>query len=254
MKALVLACEMLGERICRHASRWPHSRRILFLGGEERFLENLRRCGKESRRLPSSAFQEAAPSLNDFLALQFLEMELHRDPELLKIRVLEAARRGAPHVDTLLLTYGGCGNPYSTEAEARRDLGIPVVFPLEEADLADDCIALEMGVRRYRESLKEDPGTFYLTPEWAVHWRSFFTRGGGGKDLEGMEGVGESLRRCGIHRVLKIETECSDRAAFEAGVRSFAETFGLQIDETPGDDRILERAFDRLARLEREGA
>ncbi len=88
----------------------------------------------------------------------YMDQNLHRSPDKMKVVLQEAIDKHASKTDRLVLGYGLCSNGVVGVKAPGQGLYIPK---------AHDCITLFMGSRdAYNNAFKKRPGTYYLTKSW----------------------------------------------------------------------------------------
>lgn len=239
----VITCEVLEREVARLLLD-PAVERVTVIADlhSRRLIELLEANGcRELEVIPHINSFRPEPAHGLRVVVRVLDLALHRGGERLRKSVSAAAREMARRADALLLCYGACGNAL----DPRRgwlDVRVPVFLPLDGGRPVDDCVALCLGGRAaYRREQLRTPGTFFLTPGWAQHWRRMLQGG------ESPERQAASLRRLfrEYRRALLVVTpvlaEEEQRAAAEPLVR----ILGLPVEVREGSDDLLARAWRR---------
>lgn len=114
--------------------------------------------------LACDVFQEELGALvggfESWGAVEFLEMGLHDQPDILRREVQTTVNRLEANLKlkTILLFYGVCGNGLIGIQSSRCRLVLP---------RAHDCVSILLGDLKVHEAiLKENPGTYFYSPGW----------------------------------------------------------------------------------------
>ncbi|MGE5850199.1 MAG: DUF1638 domain-containing protein, partial [Candidatus Methylomirabilota bacterium] len=90
----------------------------------------------------------------------YLPQGLHRTPGKMPAAIQKILDGLSPEVQTVFLGYGLCSNGVAGVTARAASLVMPRVH---------DCIALLLGSRkRYEAEVAACPGTYYITPGWAL--------------------------------------------------------------------------------------
>jgi hypothetical protein len=170
------------------------------------------------------------------LSRTYLPQGLHRTPGKMPAAIQEVLDGTGPEVDVLLLGYGLCSNGV-VGVTARR---APVIMPR-----VHDCIALLLGSReRYEMEVAACPGTYYITPGWALYGTTSLTA----YKTEYLPKYGEEDARYIARELLKnykrvtlIDHGVGDMNAARAHATEMAEVFGLAYAEIGGSLEYLRR-------------
>jgi hypothetical protein len=112
------------------------------------------------RRLIACAtvIEEMLPFLPTDVPHEILDFGLHLHPQKLKQALQEKIDEASEKADVLLLGYGLCSMAVVGLTARSATLVIP---------RTDDCIAIFLGsCNAYKEQVKKEPGTYYLTKGW----------------------------------------------------------------------------------------
>lgn len=234
----VITCEILEREFCWLLTRDPHVRKITVLEdarsrGLIELLES-RRVGALERISHLGSFhREPAEGLS--VVVRVLEVGLHRHRHVLERALIDSARELSFHVDALLLGYGTCGGVPADEGDWL-DVKIPVFRPRYEGHPVDDCVGLLMGGRDgyYAEQCKV-PGTFFLTPGWARHWKRIFEMG------SGSETCLEALKKMFVRyrRLLLVKTPVMDEIEMSHHAEEFRKVVDLKMEACSGTLDLL---------------
>ncbi|MBI4736665.1 MAG: DUF1638 domain-containing protein [candidate division NC10 bacterium] len=170
------------------------------------------------------------------LIRSYLPQGLHRTPGKMPAAIQEILD-GVPAVlGSILLGYGLCSNGVVGVASRTAPLIMPRVH---------DCIALLLGSReRYEAEVAACPGTYYITPGWALYGTTSLTC----YKNEYLPKYGEETARYiatellkNYRRVALIDHGIGDMDAARAHAREMAEVFNLSYAEIPGSVDYVRR-------------
>jgi hypothetical protein len=169
----------------------------------------------------------------------YLPQGLHRTPGKMPAAIQETLDGVSPEVQTVLLGYGLCSNGVVGVVSRAAAIILPRVH---------DCIALLLGSReRYEAEVTSCPGTYYITPGWALYGTTSLSS----YKNEYLPKYGEETARYIARELLKnysrvalIDHRVGDIQAARAHAHEMAEVFDLSYAEVPG-------SLDYLARLVR---
>lgn len=92
------------------------------------------------------------------IEIRYLDQSLHRWPQKMPSFVQDQIEQVTARADQIVLGYGLCSNGITGVIASEPGLIVPHCH---------DCIAFFLGSSAaYREALKKQPGTYYLTPGW----------------------------------------------------------------------------------------
>jgi hypothetical protein len=212
-----------------------HSARLIALLGERA------RC--ELQCLPHMHAYRPEPAERIEVLVRVLALGLHRKRKVLRDALRGAADELAPHVSTLLLGYGLCGNALD-DPRSLLDVDVPLVLPTDQDHPVDDCVALSLGGRdAYFSELRACPGTYFLTPGWSTHWPRMFDTGNGELAQAGRQRV-----LAGYQRALLVLTPALADAPMRRLGRAFCAVTGLRLEERRGSLTLLAEAWARAKR------
>jgi hypothetical protein len=170
------------------------------------------------------------------LTRSYLPQGLHRTPGKMPAAIKESLDGIGPEVETVVLGYGLCSNGVVGVASRTASLIVPRVH---------DCIALLLGSReRYEEEVAACPGTYYITPGWALYGSTSLSS----YKNEYLPKYGEEDARYIAQELLKnykrvalIDHGVGDMQAARAHAAEMAEVFGLAYQEIPGSLEYIRR-------------
>lgn len=163
------------------------------------------------------------------LARTYLPQGLHRSPGKMPAAIQEVLDGIGPEVEPVLLGYGLCSNGVVGVKSRTAALVMPRVH---------DCIALLLGSReRYEAEVAACPGTYYITPGWALYGTTSLSS----YKNEYLPRYGEEDARYIARELLKnysrvalIDHGVGNMGAARAHAAEMAELFGLAYAEVSG--------------------
>ena len=232
----ILTCEILELEFAHLLATDPDVSWVTVLedARSARLIELLKSGGVRNLRLiPHIGSYNPEPAEQLEVVIRVLEVGLHRHRNVLRKALKDAARELGRHADALLLGYGLCGNALA-HPEELLDVGIPLFIPMDKGHPVDDCVGLLIGGRDcyYAEQCKT-PGTFFMTPGWACHWRRMFEGSHGG--------AGDALKRMFAHyeRTLLIVTPVMPEDEMKHRAEEFNRLLGLRVETGQGTLDLL---------------
>jgi hypothetical protein len=213
-------------------------------------LHKLKAEGFDPVTLPFYKIKSDLKRSNEFSVIVHLQgMGLHINPVRLKNETYTNISLMTRSVDGILLFYGSCGRAFS---RVKRDFAHTGCFievlqdnSSESIKPLEDCIAAALGGNsRYRKILRSHSDTFFLTPMWAVNWKTVFRVGD--KPPLGFEFTPEYMRELGYRKVARINTKLSYESDFEKKIEEFAHNFGFEIIELEGSTDIVKKSYNQM--------
>ncbi|HSC71506.1 MAG TPA: DUF1638 domain-containing protein [Candidatus Methylomirabilis sp.] len=170
------------------------------------------------------------------LSRTYLPQGLHRTPGKMPTAIQEILDGVSPEVQTVLLGYGLCSNGVVGVTSRAASIVMPRVH---------DCIALLLGSReRYEAEVAACPGTYYITPGWAVYGITSLSS----YRNEYLPKYGEETARYIARELLKnykrvalINHGVGDIQTARAHAQEMAEVFNLSYVEIPGSLEYVRR-------------
>lgn len=252
----IVGCRIFEDEITHVITNDPDIDRVYIIEHEENkgLLHKLEAEGFKPVVLPLYKIKEVQKCSNEFnVIIQLQEMGLHVDPARLKNKTYTNIDLMSRLVDGILLFYGSCGRAFSRVQRDFAHTGCPIKL-LEDGSTGEsikpleDCIAAALGGNsRYREILKGHSDTFFLTPMWAVNWKTAFRVSD--ESLMGFEFTPEHLRKLGYRKVAKINTKLSYEPDFEKRIEEFAFNFGFEVIELEGSTEIVQKSYYQMRNL-----
>jgi hypothetical protein len=252
----IIGCRIFEDEIVHVLTKDYGIDRIYLVENEENsgLLYNLKAEGFEPLFLPFYNIKKTLKRNDEFsVIVQLQGMGLHIDPARLKNETYTNVNLISRLSDGILLFYGLCGKTFSRMEKDFAYIGCPLKLLQDRStgELAsplDDCIAAALGGNsRYREILKSHSDAFFLTPMWAVHWRTAFRVGD--EMLLGFEFTPEHLREMGYKKVIRINTKLSYEPGFEKKVEEFAHNFGFEVIELEGSIEIAQKSYNLMRKM-----
>ncbi len=238
----VITCEVLENELAYILANDPDVARVTVLedARSARLVDLLESAGcRKLRRIPHLNSFSAEPLEPLEVLVRVLELALHRNRRILRHAVVAAAREMNRHVDAFLLGYGLCGNALD-HPDTMLDVDKPVFVPMDADHPVDDCIGLTIGGRTpYYEEQRKVPGTFFINPGWAFHWRRMFS--------DDPQKVKRMLAR--YERVLLISTPIMADDQMKAHIRELADMLGLRIEQRQGSLNILNDTWESAKKV-----
>lgn len=165
---------------------------------------------------------------------EVMDFGLHMHPRSLTEALQERIDASVGY-DYILLGYGLCSNAVVGLVATTAALVIPRV---------DDCIAIFLGSKdAYRDQVRGEPGTYYLTKGWIevgdtpLHAQGRLVETYG--EARAARMVGLMLRN--YRRLAFINTGTYDLERYRAWSREAAERFGLRFEEVEGAPTLVEK-------------
>lgn len=106
--------------------------------------------------------------ITDSVIIEVLELRMHDCPDKLLVRVEEGIKKMSAIANFVLLGYGLCGSTTNGMERVIKEADVPVVIPRDKrGELLNNCIEIALGKERVQELLREEIGTFFMTPAGA---------------------------------------------------------------------------------------
>lgn len=251
----IVGCRMFEDEITHVISKDPDIDRVYIIEHEENkgLLHKLKAEGFDPVTLPFYKIKSDLKRSNEFSVIVHLQgMGLHINPVRLKNETYTNISLMTRSVDGILLFYGSCGRTFS---RVKRDFAHTGCFievlqdnSSESINPLEDCIAAALGGNsRYRKILRSHSDTFFLTPMWAVNWKTAFRVGD--ELLMGFEFTPEHLRELGYRKVARINTKLSYEPNFEKRIEEFASNFGFEVIELEGSTEIVQNSYNQMRNM-----
>jgi hypothetical protein len=183
----------------------------------------------------ATVIEELRAFLPADVAHEVLDFGLHLSPDKLKAALQAKIDEASQGCDVLLLGYGLCSMAVVGLQARNAHLVIPRV---------DDCISIFLGsCAAYKEQIRKEPGTYYLTKGWIEVGDTPFEEH---KQL--IEKYGEARARRMTQLMLKnyrrlafINTGVYEIERFREYAQKTAEAFALRFEEIEGSPALVQK-------------
>lgn len=253
----IIGCRVFEDEIVHVLSNDPEVERIYLVKNEENIglLNKLKTQGLEPVVLPVYDIKACLKQRHDEFSVivQLQEIGLHIDPAKLRSKTYTNLSLMSSFTDGILLFYGLCGRAFSRMQKdfpyTGRSLQLLQDRSSVESSLPlEDCIAAALGGNsQYRETLKRHSDAFFLTPMWAVNWKSAFRVDD--RTLPGFEFTPESLRELGYRKIARINTGLYYELEFQKKIEEFAFEFGFEVIELEGSTEIVQNSYNTMQNM-----
>lgn len=195
--------------------------------------------------------------IGNSVIIEVMELRMHDCPDKLLAEIEEGIKKMSAFVDCVLLGYGLCGSTASKIERVIRGAKVPVTIPRgRKGEIQNNCIEIALGRERVQELLREEPGTFFMTPvgasiikepqvilESAINIMAGRMNRSAAVDTQRII----KLMRNHYQKVVKIcysEADVGDRE-YSKTVENFAKEFGLEIQIEHGSSKIMLEALKK---------
>jgi len=174
----------------------------------------------------------------DVVAKRYIEFGSHVYPEKLRHEVAEAIEEIKNSCDVVIVGFGFC--------QSLRNLSQLVSAPILMAK-NEDCISILLTADKYRQELKKEAGTYFMTPGWCEHGLDGVKR-----DLH----VDEVAKQAGTDpdrllqllfknytRVLYVDTGTRNARECERMAEDVAKKLKVKFETTTGSLNTLKELF-----------
>lgn len=250
----IIGCRVFEDEIVHVLSNDPEVKSIYLVKNKENLglLNKLKTQGLKPVVLPVYDIRACLKQNNEFsVVVQLQEIGLHIDPARLKSITYTNLSLMSRFTDGILLFYGLCGRAFSRMQKDFEYIGCSLQL-LQERSAGEsvrpleDCIAAALGGNsRYREILKSHSDAFFLTPMWAVNWKSAFRV----DDKYGFEFTPEKLRELGYRKIARVNTGISYEPDFEKKIEEFVLNFGFEIIELEGSTEMAQKSYKTMRNM-----
>ena len=175
--------------------------------------------------------------------LEVMDWGLHTQPDLLLKTLCHRIEKLQDKVQAIVLGYGRC----QALDKIPQNYKVPVYYPR-----ADDCIGVLLGQKRYEQELKNEAGTWFLTPGWTEMGMEFIfhelqLNHLAQKNIDPLEMAHRMLKD--YTRALFIDTRVGNQKRLLEKARMIANEFHLRLETTRGSlvqlENTLKQAVDR---------
>nr|QNO51972.1 hypothetical protein ACBLIHAL_00031 [Methanosarcinales archaeon ANME-1 ERB6] len=195
--------------------------------------------------------------IRNSVIIEVMELRMHDCPDKLLAEIEEGIKKMSAFVDCVLLGYGLCGSTASKIERVITGAKVPVAIPRgRKGEILNNCIEIALGRERVQELLREEPGTFFMTPAGAsiikepqVILESAINIMAGRMNRSAAADTPRIIKLMRNHyrRVVKIchsEADEGDRE-YSKTVENFAKEFGLEILIEHGSSKIMLEALEK---------
>ena len=169
--------------------------------------------------------------------LEVMEWGLHTRPDFLSEALSHRIEMLQNKVQAIVLGYGRC----QALDKIPSNYKIPVFYPQ-----AEDCIGVLLGQQRYEEELKNEAGTWFLTPGWTEMGMEFVFH-----ELQLNHLAQKNIDPLKVaHRMLKdytralfIDTHVGNPKKLLGKAQMIASEFNLRLETTQGSLAQLENTL-----------
>lgn len=249
----IVGCRIFEDEIVHVLASDPDIDSVCIIENEENngLLHKLEAEGVEPVVLPFYKIKTDLKCSNELgVIVQLQGMGLHVDPTRLKSETYTNVNLMSRLVDGILLFYGACGQAFSRIQRDFAHTGCPLKLLQDRStgqstEHLEDCIAVALGGNsRYWEILKSHSDAFFLTPMWAVNWKTAFRVID--ESPSGFEFTPEHLRELGYRKVARINTKLSYEPDFEKKIEEFSCNFGFEVIELEGSTEIVQKSYSQM--------
>lgn len=189
------------------------------------------------------------PDMRHQVLIRVMEVGLHSDIQKLQRHVVSAVKEMAPHVDSVLLGYGLCGNALSNAQDLFAEVSVPVMLPMDGDHPVDDCVGLIIGGReKYYGQQCKCAGTMFINAGFSRHWQNFMEPSLPEKLLPKKDKILKRMMR-DYQRSLLLPTKVLGETEMMANVEAFNAKFNLRTESTPGTLALIEKAWQETKNL-----
>ena len=196
--------------------------------------------------------------IRNAVIIEVMELRMHDCPDKLLAEIEEGIKRMSAFVDCVLLGYGLCGNTASRIEQVISKAAVPVAIPRGRGgEILNNCIEIALGREKVQELLREEPGTFFMTPAGAsiiqepqVILESSINIMAGQMTRSAAADTPRIIKLMKNHyrRVVKIcHSEADERdEKYAETVENFARAFRLEIQIEHGSSEIMLEVLEKL--------
>ncbi len=195
--------------------------------------------------------------IGNSVIIEVMELRMHDCPDKLLAGIENGIKKMSAFVNCVLLGYGLCGSTASKIERVIRKAKVPVAIPRDrKGEILNNCIEIALGRERVQELLREEPGTFFMTPAGAsiikepqVILESSIGIMAGRMNRSAAADTPRIIKLMRNHyrKVVKIcysEADEGDRE-YSKTVENFAKEFSLEIRIEHGSSKIMIEALEK---------
>ncbi len=247
----IIGCRMMEDEIVHVVGSDPSVTRLMVIenGNHHSIVRKFEYHGFDVevvRNLPMRS--STGDGLTVIVSLQ--RIALHLNPNRLARETYANVRKYATFSDGVLLFYGQCGNAFGDLESFSEKCGCSI-RTLNDNVSADgagqvvDCISAAVaGNDNYNSLIRQYPSAMFFTPMWSSNWRSLFKAGK--KSEYNLEASASYFNRCGINKLIKIDTGLSYEGEFHNNVDTFVKKFDFDVIEVKGSVHIAESSYTSI--------
>ena len=181
--------------------------------------------------------KQIAKNIPEVGHLEVMDWGLHTQPDLLLKTLCHRIEKLQDKVQAIVLGYGRC----QALDKIPQNYKVPVYYPR-----ADDCIGVLLGQKHYEQELKNEAGTWFLTPGWTEMGMEFIfhelqLNHLADKNIDPLKVAHRMLQD--YTRALFIDTQVGNRERLLEKARMIADEFHLRLETTRGSLTQLEDIF-----------
>ncbi len=175
--------------------------------------------------------------------LEVMDWGLHTQPDLLAETLCHRIEELQDKVQAVVLGYGRC----QALDKIPQNFKVPVFYPQ-----AEDCIGILLGQKRYAGELRNEAGTWFLTPGWTEMGMEFIfhelqLNHLAEKNIDPLKVAHRMLKD--YTRVLFIDTQVGNQKSLLEKAQMIADEFHLRLETTRGSlvqlQKTLKQALKR---------
>jgi hypothetical protein len=182
-----------------------------------------------------TVIKEMLPFLPKECDYRSFESGLHRYPEKLRRVLQDSIDEITAETDVIILAFGLCANAVIGLRARKSTLIIPRI---------DDCVGMFLGSREnYREQLRHEPGTYFLSKGWIEAGISLIEEFKAMESRFGKERA-EKIQRAMLKnytRLAYIDMGHADQEAYYDFARNTARLLNLRYDKIKGTTELLKK-------------
>ncbi len=181
--------------------------------------------------------KQIAQNIPEVGHLEVMDWGLHTQPDLLSKTLSNRIEVLQDKVQAIVLGYGRC----QALDKIPQNYKVPVYYPR-----ADDCIGVLLGQKHYEQELKNEAGTWFLTPGWTEMGMEFIfhelqLNHLADKNIDPLKVAHRMLQD--YTRALFIDTQVGNQERLLEKAGMIADEFHLRLETTRGSLTQLENTF-----------
>ena len=181
--------------------------------------------------------KQIAKNIPEVGHLEVMDWGLHTQPDLLLKTLCHRIEKLQDKVQAIVLGYGRC----QALDKIPQNYKVPVYYPR-----ADDCIGVLLGQKHYEQELKNEAGTWFLTPGWTEMGMEFIfhelqLNHLADKNIDPLKVAHRMLQD--YTRALFIDTQVGNQERLLEKAGMIADEFHLRLETTRGSLTQLEDIF-----------